>query len=123
MANARAFHALTRKSVTRARTLLAQLAEVRRKGYAIDREETRPGMVCIGAPVFGTTTGEAIAAVAVSLPLAVLDARHEALAIATVKRIAAALSQRLGAQRPECLPAEGPGLSRGRRGGRAAPGE
>lgn len=123
LANARAFHALTRKSITRARTLLTQLDEVRRKGYAIDREETRPGMVCIGAPVFGAARGEAIAAVAVSLPLAVLDARYEALAIATVTRIAAMLSQRLGAQRPESISAAGPGTSRGRHGGRAALGK
>ena len=99
-ARARMFYTLTRRSVARAAPLLKQLAEVRRNGYAIDDEETRQGMVCIGAPVFGSSVGEAVAAVAVSMPKAALDARHKALAIRTVKHLAATMSQRLGGSGP-----------------------
>lgn len=96
-ARGRAFYALTRKSITKPAPLLKQLAQVRRQGYAIDNEETRLGMVCIGAPVFASSTAEAVAAVAVSMPKVALDARRKALAIHIVKHLAATLSQRLGA--------------------------
>lgn len=100
-ARSRAFYALTRKSVTKPAPLLKQLAQVRRNGYAIDDEETRHGMVCIGAPVFASSAREAVAAVAVSMPKAALDARRKAAAIETVKTIAAKLSQHLGAASSE----------------------
>lgn len=95
-ARARLFYALTRKSLVQPAPLLRQLAQVRRNGYAIDDEETRRGMVCIGAPVFASSVGEAVAAVAVSLPKAALDAPAKATAINTVKHIAAMLTQNLG---------------------------
>lgn len=99
LAVSRAFYALTRKSVTRPEPLLAQLRQVAAQGYAVDDEETRHGMVCIGAPIFGTASAEAVAAVAVSLPKSTLNADHEALAIRTVRRLAGAISHRLGARR------------------------
>lgn len=99
LAVSRAFYSLTRKSVTRPEPLLAQLRQVAAQGYAVDDEETRHGMVCIGAPIFGAASAEAVAAVAVSLPKSTLNADHEALAIRTVRRLAGAISHRLGARR------------------------
>jgi DNA-binding IclR family transcriptional regulator len=99
LAVARAFYSLTRKSITRPEPLLAQLRQVAAQGYAVDDEETRRGMVCIGAPIFGAASAEAVAALAVSLPKPTLTAARKALAIRTVRRLAGAISHRLGARR------------------------
>lgn len=101
LALARAFYSLTRKSIVRAGPLLEQLRQVRLLGYAVDDEETRHGMVCIGAPVFSAASTEAVAAVAVSLPKSSLTAKRRALAVQTVRHLAASISQRLGARRVE----------------------
>jgi len=98
LALARSFYALTPKSVTRVRPLLEQLAQVRLQGYSIDDEETRQGMVCIGAPVFGPMSSEAVAAVAVSCPKSSLKANRKAEAVRTVMHLAAAISQRMGSR-------------------------
>ena len=92
----RMFYALTRKSIISPEKLLKQLAQVRKQGYAIDQEETREGMVCIGAPVFGSTPGPALAAVAVSMPKSELNDSRKMLAIDTIKHISTTLSHRLG---------------------------
>lgn len=90
--------ALTRKSTTAIDALLRQLAQVRKRGYSIDDEETREGMICFGAPVFDAQSGEAVAGVAVSMLKAAADKQQKTLAGHAVKRLAAALSKRLGAR-------------------------
>jgi DNA-binding IclR family transcriptional regulator len=104
LAVARAFYSLTRNSVTRPTPLLEQLRVVAALGYAVDDEETRLGMVCIGAPIFGAGSHEAVAAVAVSLPKATVTVKRKALAIQTMKHMAEHLSERLGARRPASAP-------------------
>jgi DNA-binding IclR family transcriptional regulator len=101
LALARSFYGLTPRSVTRIKPLLEQLAQVRQLGYAVDDEETRQGMVCIGAPVFGPMSGEAVAAVAVSCPKSTLKTARRAEAIRTVKHLAATISQRMGSPRAQ----------------------
>jgi IclR family transcriptional regulator, blcABC operon repressor len=101
LAVARAFYSLTRKSITRPTRLLEQLRQAAALGYAIDDEETRHGMVCIGAPIFSAASTEAVAAVAVSMPKATLNAERKALAIQTVRHLAGSISQRLGARRAD----------------------
>ena len=101
LALARAFYPLTRKSVIRTAPLLEQLRRVRLLGYAVDDEETRHGMVCIGAAVFSAASTEAVAAVAVSMPKAMLNPERKALAIQTVRHLADHISQRLGARRAD----------------------
>jgi DNA-binding IclR family transcriptional regulator len=57
-------------------------------------------MVCVGAPVFfGASSGEAVAAVAVSLPRTTFNAARRKLAVRTVRDLADHISQRLGARR------------------------
>lgn len=107
LALARAFYPLTRKSVTRAAPLLEQLRRVRLLGYAVDDEETRHGMVCIGAAVFGAASDEAVAAVAVSMPKAMLNPERKALAIQAVRHLADHISQRLGARKADARSASG----------------
>jgi DNA-binding IclR family transcriptional regulator len=89
---------LTRKSVTDLPALLRQLSLVRKRGYSIDDEETRDGMICFGAPIFDSRNTEAVAGVGVSLLKADTDARQRNVAIQAVQLMAAELSKRLGAR-------------------------
>jgi len=53
----------TESTLTDEAALSAELAEVRRKGFAVDNEEHTPGMACIGAPIL--VHGAPVAAIAV----------------------------------------------------------
>jgi IclR family transcriptional regulator, blcABC operon repressor len=103
LAVASAFYSLTRRSVTRPEAMLSQLREAAALGYAIDNEETRRGMVCIGAPIFSAASNEAVAAVAVSLPKSTLHPERKALAIGTVTKLARHISHRLGSRRADAV--------------------
>lgn len=97
LARAGRFAALTRRSVTDPQRLLKQLVLVRKRGYSVDDEETRDGMICFGAPVFGSGADHAVAGVGVSLVKAATSVRQRTLAVHAVQKLAAALSKRLGA--------------------------
>lgn len=43
----------TPNTITQKEKLLRELEKTRRRGYSKDREETTPGLACIGAPIFG----------------------------------------------------------------------
>jgi DNA-binding IclR family transcriptional regulator len=43
----------TRNTITQKRQLQRELASIRRRGYSEDREESTPGVACLGAPIFG----------------------------------------------------------------------
>lgn len=90
---------LTRRSLPDAKALLADLRLTRERGYAIDDEETREGMCCIGAPVFDAFRDHAVAAVAVSMLKAEFHAGGREKAAASVRQFAEVLSQRLGGER------------------------
>ncbi len=88
---------LTPNSRGSLKKLLADLASARECGYALDDEETREGMICIGAPVFDASKSQAIAAVAVSMLKYPGDAEKFRLAADVVREFAGVLSKRLGA--------------------------
>jgi len=88
---------LTKRSIVSLSQLLEELSLARKLGFAQDREETRAGMCCIGAPVFDTSRRQAIAAVAISLVRIEFDSPKRIATIARVREIAAHLSARLGA--------------------------
>jgi DNA-binding IclR family transcriptional regulator len=84
-----------------ARTLVApgllaeQLAKVRAEGVAFEFEESTPGIVCVGAPVFGPDH-EVVAAVSVAGPASRFRPRNEAARVVmTARVISAAYSHRL----------------------------
>src|SRR5689334_10481637 len=60
--------ALTTASITDGNELTRALDRVRREGVATEREESRPGLGCVAAPVFGRN-GLPIAALSVSVPV------------------------------------------------------
>jgi DNA-binding IclR family transcriptional regulator len=58
--------AVTPRSVTDPARLLAELAEVRRRGIALDREEAAENLVCVAAPLL---TGPRVAAAGLSVSM------------------------------------------------------
>ena len=77
--------------------LLDDIREIRSRGYALDDQETREGMMCVGAPVFDASGTAAVAAVAVSMVKFPEDAQKSLSITADVQRFARALSRKLGA--------------------------
>jgi IclR family transcriptional regulator, blcABC operon repressor len=93
-----ALPALTRNSHRQVATLLDDLDEVRRRGHAIDNEETAEGIICLGVAIPRRTGGEPYG-VSVTLLKARADAaRLDALA-ADLRRLARLLSNPLSPDR------------------------
>ena len=88
---------LTAHSLADFAALMDDIRHVRERGCAIDDQETREGMMCIGAPVFDAVNAHAAAAVAVSMLRWPEDKRRELAAAEEVRRFAQVLSRRLGA--------------------------
>lgn len=94
--------ALTARSHGKLKSLMGDLAGVRLRGYAVDDEETREGMYCVGAPVFDAGGSQAIAAVAVSI-LKAEGPDYQHRVTESMIRLAAVLSKRMGGT-PRRLP-------------------
>lgn len=60
------YSASTDYSITSREALIAELKEVKKQGYAIDRKESNESLYCFGAPVFGKKN-EIAGAISVSL--------------------------------------------------------
>lgn len=58
---------LTDKTILNRDTFVAELANIRQRGYAVDDEENEVGVRCVGAPIFDRT-GHVFAAISVSAP-------------------------------------------------------
>ena len=89
----RPLHAYTDRTITSARSSVAEVEQVRRQGYAMDRDEMEHGLTCIGVPIL-REDGTALAAISLSGPTSRmlsgdLDERVEA-----VKRIAREIAAR-----------------------------
>lgn len=94
----------TPATITDRAALDAELAAVRRLGYAEDREETIAGLRCLAAPVRAANNA-VVAAVSISGPAADFhrDARHGLLS--ALRGAAAAISAQLGWSAPAGTPA------------------
>lgn len=97
----------TEKTILDRCRLLAEYEQIRRQGYACDREETVPGGICFGAPIAEPGSG-VVSAVSVSAPVHRLTADREQQIIAAVRAcasaIAAAIDQAQSASERECKP-------------------
>lgn len=49
--------AFTARTITSADALIAELRKIRTHGFALDIEESTPGVLCVAAPVFGSDRG------------------------------------------------------------------
>jgi DNA-binding IclR family transcriptional regulator len=90
--------ARTEKTITDRAELKRHLAEVRERGYAVDREELEPHLCCVAAPVFDRT-GTVVASISVSGPDSRVDKASIPSTADAVRRTASQISARLGAPR------------------------
>lgn len=81
------------------KALQEELQRTRERGWSVDDEGIRPGVYCIGAPVFDAS-GRAVAGIGVCMHKGLLDARAEARHRAVVADIACQLTRRLGGATP-----------------------
>lgn len=88
--------ALTDLSVATLDGLMAELTEIRARGFSIDNEQVRRGMYCFGAPIHDFSSRAAVGGFAVSVRAETLTpARLEALGTDVI-RFARQLSRSLG---------------------------
>jgi len=92
------FEARTVRTITTRAALTTELAEVRRRGYAVTDEELEPGLVAVAAPVFADGAA-AIAAISVSAPAVRLTADMIPVTAAACISAADGLSAMLGGTR------------------------
>jgi IclR family acetate operon transcriptional repressor len=72
-----------------------ELAEIRRRGYAVDREESLPGAFCVAVPILDAA-GAPLAALSISGPTTRFHERHLAAASSALREVAAAIRLALG---------------------------
>ena len=89
--------AYTPNTITRPAALEKELTLVRRRGYALDREEITRGIICVAAPI-RSGERETIAALSVAFPAYIDEERGIAAEIKAVTRCAAEVSRRLTAE-------------------------
>jgi IclR family acetate operon transcriptional repressor len=87
--------ARTEHTITSPQALLAELHEVRLRGYAIDNEERAYGVKCVAAPI-RNAQGRVIGAISASGPAFRVSAETLPALIAAVTNAAAAVSRRQG---------------------------
>jgi IclR family transcriptional regulator, blcABC operon repressor len=90
------FDSLTTHSITRMPDLKAELEHTRRRGYAIDDEETAPGMICVGAAIV-RPGGQPSGALSVSMVKATVDDDRITDAAESILLLTRSLASRLGA--------------------------
>jgi IclR family acetate operon transcriptional repressor len=86
----------TDKTITEFPALIESLRIVRRNGYAIDREEYLPGVICVGAAI-RDQAGTVIGAISASTPMMRADDEHINLMRDEINAAARALSAEFGA--------------------------
>jgi len=100
---------LTRKGPRSIEALLRELAVTRKRGYSIDEEAVREGVISFGAPVFGVS-GDVVAAVSVCINKALRGADGGARYLDAALSVAVGLTARLGGDPARARPvAEAPG--------------
>lgn len=87
--------ACTPHTITSLPQLVEHLERVRQQGYAVDDEETNPGVRCVGAPIYDYK-GQVIAAISVTLPAYRLPLEHIPAIAGTVIEASKAISAELG---------------------------
>jgi len=87
---------LTRNTVGTGAELFAQLSKIKTDGFAINSEENADGVLCVGAPIWGSE-GRPMAALSISGPLVRMQGAMDAMKNEAL-RVARQLSLMLGHQ-------------------------
>lgn len=85
----------TENTITSTAALQRELARIRHRGYAVDREEAERGLRCVGAPIVGRD-GTAVAAISIAGPAVRVGPKSEARFARLVLAAAQRISRRLG---------------------------
>lgn len=88
----------TQNTITRLDALMDELRLVRRNGYATDREEYQPGVICIGAPI-RDYTGAVVGSLSASAPLMRASDQHLDVIKEQIVTATTSLSRELGEDR------------------------
>jgi DNA-binding IclR family transcriptional regulator len=97
----RPLHAYTPATITRVDQLLAELDQIRRCGYAVDREELYLGLVCLAVPVLDRFAAP-VAALGISGPSARMAPSRFPSLVMALQRHALEIAQHLdGARAPK----------------------
>jgi DNA-binding IclR family transcriptional regulator len=86
---------LTVKTITSVGVLKRHLRLVRKKGYAVDNEETERGARCVGAPIYNTQ-GRPFAAISVSGPISYIQGELVPEIAGTLKETCGKISRQMG---------------------------
>lgn len=89
------FEPYTPNSITTPERLWAEIAEVRRQGYAVDNEEHEPEIRCVAGPV-RDHRGEVVAAISIAGPTSRVGLTDIPKLVTLLKETCAKLSARLG---------------------------
>lgn len=81
----------TENTITDPQEVKKEIRQIKKQGYALDREEVTRGVMCVAAPVFGLG-GQMVCAISVAFPAYINSDRGIDLEIEAVKRHAAAIS-------------------------------
>ena len=88
----------TKNTITTLARLKSELAAIRRRGYAVDQEETTEGIVCIGSPILGADgrpeAAISLAGLSAGMPAATIESLGR-----TVARTASQVSGARGGSR------------------------
>lgn len=87
--------AVTPQTITDPGALAQELAAIARQGYALDREESLPGLFCVAVPI-RDGSGAVVAALAVGALTHVLSTANYRAVLPQVQACAAAISAQLG---------------------------
>jgi len=90
--------ARTENTITDRAGLKRHLADVRSRGYAVDREELEPHLCCVAGPIFDRT-GTVVASISISGPDSRVDEASIPSTADAVRAAAWQISARLGAPR------------------------
>ena len=85
-------HPRSANTIVEINALNAELALIRRQGYALDDEEFLSGLFCIAVPVVDKTRRECVAALALQAPVVRLSRNNATERLATLSAAAEALS-------------------------------
>ena len=93
--------ALTPQTITEPAALAAELARVRAQGFAVDHEESFPGISCVAAPI-RARGGQVVAAISVTVPTSRMgETRREQLRAMVMETAQAISSQSSGEEMVE----------------------
>ena len=86
---------ITTGTITSKKSLGVDLAETRKRGYSIDREESMPGIGCLGAPIF-ERNGSLVGSISLSGPVHRILGERKKEFVAELLNAATEISRGLG---------------------------